>query len=329
MKVFVTGASGFIGSHVAEQLVDKGYDVYCSMRKTSNPRWLIDKNVILANVNLFDVNDIKKIVEDCDYIYHIAGATFARNESEFMLHNRTVTENIINATIEAAPKLKKFVYLSSQTVAGPARSLDLPITEEMAPNPLTAYARSKKAAEDIINKSNSHLPSVICRAPAVYGARDTAIYDIFKLIQKGLATYIGYSEKYLSLIEVSDLARGVIMAGESEKTISNTYFVTSKKEYTWTEVLPIIAESLNMKKYISLKVPHSIVLSVGGVMELISKITSKPQVFNYDKAIDFIQKYWICSNQKALNDFGFEQNIELLEGIYKTTEWYKSMRWLK
>lgn len=329
MKVLVTGASGFIGSHVAEQLVDKGYDVYCSMRKTSNPRWLIDKNVIFANVNLFDINDIKKVVKDCEYIYHIAGATFARNESEFMLHNSTVTDNLINATIEAAPKLKKFVYLSSQTVAGPAKSLESPISEDLSPNPLTAYARSKKSAEDIINKRNSDIPTVICRAPAVYGARDTAIFDIFRLIQKGLATYIGFTEKYLNLIEGSDLARGIIMAGESEKTISNTYFITSKKKYTWTEVLPIIAESLNKKKYINLKVPHGIVLSVGTIMEIISKLTSKPQVFNYDKAIDFIQKYWICSHEKALNDFGFEQNIELLEGIYKTTEWYKSIGWLK
>jgi nucleoside-diphosphate-sugar epimerase len=328
MKAIVTGATGFVGSHIADILASKGYMVTCLVRKTSNLRWLENKGYNIVPIDFHNIDELKAIVEGQDYFYHIGGATFARNEAEFMRSNCTVTKNILDAISEVNPSLKRFLFMSSQTVAGPASSLDTPATEDMPTNPLTAYGRSKKAAEDIVMSYSEKLPVSIVRAPAVYGSRDTAIYDIFKIIKYGMGTFIGFKPKYISLIEGSDLARGSIMAAESEKAINETYFITSKKIYTWDEVIPEIRKAYNSNFLIKLRLPHFAVLSIAYLSEQLGKFSKKPPVFNYDKGIDFIQKYWICSGEKAKQDFGFEQGVSLEEGVRKTVEWYKAQGWL-
>jgi nucleoside-diphosphate-sugar epimerase len=74
--------------------------------------------------------------------------------------------------------------------------------------------------------------------------------------------------------------------------------------------------------------PHAIVLLAGGISGLLGKLSSKPPVFNYQKGIDFIQQYWICSTKSATKDFGYRQNVPLEQGIKDTIEWYKEMKWL-
>ncbi|ROL56692.1 NAD-dependent epimerase/dehydratase family protein, partial [Bacteroidetes/Chlorobi group bacterium ChocPot_Mid] len=84
MKVLVTGGSGFVGSHVVDLLIERGYDIRCIVRKTSNLQWLKDKPVELVEASLFDKESLRKVLTDVDYIFHIAGLTFARNFDEFL-----------------------------------------------------------------------------------------------------------------------------------------------------------------------------------------------------------------------------------------------------
>lgn len=329
MNILITGATGFIGSLTADSLATQGHNIRCNIRKSSNLRWLKDKGFDLVDVDFQDLESIKKAVKDVDMIYHIAGATFARDEAEFMQSNRDATKNLIEVTHKECPNLKRFLFVSSQTVGGPAKSIGKPVTEDMPPNPLTAYARSKKAAEDEVLKFKDLMPITIVRSPAVYGPRDIAILDMFKIVQKGVCPLIGLKPKYISLIHGEDLARGIIMAAESPNTIGEIYYVTSSTTYSWSDLMDAMKLSLERKSMIKIKIPHILVMSVAGATEYISRFKKNPDIFNRDKGRDFIQKYWICSNQKALKDFGFIQEIELNEGMQQTAKWYKKQGWLK
>ncbi len=328
MKVLVTGATGFIGSHVADKLLAKGYDVRCIARKTSNLRWLDGKNFEIVEASLDNPESLIKAVEGVDYVYHVAGLTFARNYEEFLKGNRDATANLISVVEKHAPNIKRFLFVSSQTVVGPAKSLYEPVDETTPRNPITSYGRSKKEAEDVVLSYKDKIPFTIVRAPAVYGPRDTAIYDIFRTVKMGLGTMVGFRDKYISLIHSEDLSRGIIEAAESEKTKDEIYFVSSEEFYTWKQLINIIAEKMNKKFVLKIRLPHFIVLTVAAISEFLGKFSDKPPVFNYEKGIDFIQDYWICSTEKAKRDFGYRQMMSIEDGMQNTIEWYKQNKWL-
>lgn len=329
MKVLITGATGFVGSHLAEMLKELGYDINCIHRKSSNLRWLKDKSYNIIEADLFNINSLKTAMTDIDYVFHLAGVTFAKDTADFLKGNAETTKNLIEAVHKYCPNIKRFVYLSSQTVGGPSISFDTPVNEDIPPNPLTSYGKSKKAAEDVILQNIGSIPYTIIRAPAIIGPRDTAIYDLFKTANMGIGTLIGFKPKYLSLLYVQDICTALVKSAESSEAINKAYYVSSKEFYSWDYLIGTIGKSLGKKRFITLKIPHFLVLTIAYLSELSGKISGKPPVFNYEKGIDFIQSYWTCSNQKAEKDFGFSQQVPIDEGIKLTINWYKENKWLK
>jgi len=328
LKALVTGATGFIGSHLADLLLEKGYQVRCIYRKTSNLIWLKDKPFELIEAGLSDPDSLKNAVEGIDYIFHSAGLVTARNDEEYLKANRDGTKNLLEAALKYAPNLKRFLLISSQTAVGPSASLDNPVNEKTPLHPITAYGRSKKAAEEEALKYIDRLPITIVRPPAVYGPRDIGIYDIFKVVNKGLITLIGFKKKYISLINSWDLCRGILLAAESENSIGKSYFISSDKFYSWEEVMGIIKTEFGKKHIITIKIPHSLVLSIAGISEFFGRFSKKPPIFNYDKGKDFIQNFWTCSIENAKKDIGYEPKVSLEEGIRATLNWYKENSWL-
>ena len=328
MKVLVTGSTGFIGSFVAEKLLAKGYAVRCIVRKTSNLRWLKNKDFELVESSLDDKMSLEKAVEGVDYVYHIAGNTSAKNLDDYMKGNREGTINLLEAVLKKAPNIKRFLYVSSQTAAGPALSADNPTEVDMPMNPITDYGLSKKAAEEAVHSYAGKLPFTIVRPPAVYGPRDTEIYSIFKMLNFGLIAYMGFNRKLVSIVHVDDLSDGIIAAAESNNTSGKTYFVSSEIFYDWKDVYQIMKKGLKKKFTISIYLPHGLVLAAGAISGFLGSFSGKPPVFNYQKGIDFIQQYWICSTKRATEDFGYRQKISLEQGFADTIKWYKDMKWL-
>ena len=138
----VTGANGFVGSHLVDYLLSKNFEVRCIVRKSSNLQWLEGKNVKIFNCGLFDKDGLREAFKDVNYIFHVAGVVKAKNEEGYFKGNVEATKVLLEIAAEMKEKIKKFVIVSSQTVSGPAIN-GKPVTEDMQPNPLTTYARSK------------------------------------------------------------------------------------------------------------------------------------------------------------------------------------------
>lgn len=120
MKALVTGATGFIGSHLCQELVKRGYEITCLSRTSSNLKWIETLDIRLSKGDCTDRNSLLSAVEGVDYIFHLAGLTKATCEDDFFCINAKGTENLIKAVSERNPRLKRFVYLSSLAAAGRA-----------------------------------------------------------------------------------------------------------------------------------------------------------------------------------------------------------------
>jgi nucleoside-diphosphate-sugar epimerase len=327
MKAFVTGATGFVGSHLVDRLLDEGFEVYCLKRKTSNTRWLDGKNIHYVEGDLYSNDILEETIKDMDYVFHIAGVLKSKNKAGYEKGNNLATKNLIEITNKINPDLKKFVHISSLAVCGPTPD-ENPIDENKTPKPITNYGITKYKAEQEVLKYRDRMQVVIIRPPAVFGPRDSEILVYFQTFSKGLNSVIGFKEKYLSLIYIEDLINGIMLAIEKETNSGEVYFVSSDKAYNWNDIGSITSKLLG-KKAIKIKIPHSVVFSVGYIAQFFSTFSKNAATLNVEKCKDITRERWVCSNQKAKDELGFEEKYTLEESFAKTIEWYKENKWIK
>ncbi len=327
MKILITGASGFIGSHLADALHKKGHQLRCLVRTTSSLEWIKHLPVEYAYGTLFDTDALAKAVKNVDYIYHVAGLTKAKSREEYFQGNQIATRNLLDAALAANPTIKRFIHVSSQAAVGPSAG-GIPVDEQTPFHPITAYGESKMEAEKECLQRMDKIPITITRPPAVYGPRDKDVFAFFETMNKGLQPMIGFNNKEVSLIHVTDLVNGIVLAGEHPKGIGQTYFISSERFYNWKEIGEITARVMG-KKGFRLRVPVSLVYTIAGISELYSAITRKAVLLNYEKAKDIVQDAWTCSIAKAKQGIGFAEQRTLEEGIRSTVAWYRERGWLK
>jgi dihydroflavonol-4-reductase len=322
----VTGANGFVGSHLVDLLLKKDLIVRCITRKTSDMRWLKDKPIEIFDGGLFDKENLRMAFKDASFIYHVAGVVKAKTSEGYFNGNVEATRTMLEVVLESPATIEKFLIVGSQTVTGPSYD-DNPVNEETECKPLTTYARSKKKQEEVALSYSDKLPITICRAPAVYGERDTEVFIYFQTFNKGLTTLIGFDKKILSLIHVADLAEGLYLAATSDKSAGEIYFISSEKYYTWDEIGNVTAKALG-KKALRIRIPHFIVFTIAAFAQFFAMFSKKPATLNIEKAKDLTQHAWICDTSKAVEQLGFRQKVSIEEGIKRSCEWYREMKWI-
>ncbi len=328
MKALVTGATGFIGSHLVDALLAHGVEVRCLVRRQSNRRWLSEKPVELVEGSLTAPESLPAAVQGVDIVYHVAGLVAARSEAEFMRGNRDATVNLVEAVLRHTPQLQRFVFLSSLAAVGPASSLSEPVTEETPYHPITAYGRSKRAAEEYVLSVADRIPVTVIRPPAVYGPRDAATLPFFRSVRLGFAPLIGFREKYLSLVHIRDLVRGILLAAASERAVGRVYFISSEEYYTWAQLTEAARVAIGRRRVWRLRVPHAVVMGIASVAEVAGWLTRRPPVFDFEKGLDIVQAYWICSPERACKELGYRQTVGLVEGMKEAVAWYRDHGWL-
>ncbi|MEW6067748.1 MAG: NAD(P)-dependent oxidoreductase [Nitrospirota bacterium] len=320
MKALVTGATGFIGSHLCEDLVKKGFEVSCLTRKTSNLKWLENLDIKPVTGDCTEIESLRAVVKDFDYIFHLAGITKSCSKDAFFHINAKGTENLIKIVYEKNPALKRFVYLSSLAAVGPSKN-GAPVTEDSNPSPVSDYGRSKLEGEKAVLKYKDLLPITIIRPPAVYGPRDKDMLMIFKMIKKGFFFDLG--KCCYSLLYVDDLIQGIILCAENKKAEGETYFLSDNNSYTGDEVAMEISSIFNVKAK-PLKVPKFVMPFFAFICEKFNK----HGIINRDRINDFRHSIWLCDSKKAKEEIGFITKVMLKEGIKWTADWYRIHKWL-
>ncbi len=326
MNVLITGASGFIGSFLTEELIKQGHTVYALVMSKDPLRWIADLDVKCIFGDLRKPEVLKNVLKETDYIYHLAGITKAVKRKDFYEVNYSGTRKLVETVLKSGADLKRFVYISSQSAAGPSQSLE-PVNENEPPHPISEYGKSKLAAENYLNSIKNDLPVTIIRPASVYGPRDQDILRFFRTVKWGIIPRLGYKERYLSLIHVKDLVEGIIRAAGLKKTLGRTYFLANPKPYSWDDVAKTILNVLG-KKGVRIIIPEFLLSGVAAVSQAISGISNKPLVVNKFKFSELKQYFWICSPRRAERDFGFKTHISLEDGIRETVEWYVQNQWL-
>ncbi|RPI36116.1 MAG: NAD-dependent epimerase/dehydratase family protein [Nitrospiraceae bacterium] len=321
LRALVTGATGFIGSNLARELVKRDYEVTCLARRTSSLKWLQDLDVSVVYGDCTDKDSLKQLPSNFHYVFHLAGLTKAKKEEDFLVTNVNGTENLLRFLSDNAHEVKRFIYMSSLAAAGPSWD-GIPLDEAATPRPVSAYGKSKLEGERVASGYKDKLPVSVIRPPAVYGPRDRDFFLFYRMIKRGFYPYWG--KCYYSLLYVDDLVRGMIAAAEAREAAGKTYFLTDSRIYSNDEIVFEIMEAMGTRA-LRIGIPAP-------AMKLLAKISGKlasgASIINLDKLREIKHNHWTCNAKKAELEFGFIPRVTIKEGIKWTADWYKIHKWL-
>lgn len=325
-RILITGASGFLGYHLIQAALHKGFEVYAAVRKNSPIEHLNNLPIQFVHLNYEDPLSIRQQLSEFQIssIVHSAGITKAVKQEEYNHVNAQLSINLAKAVEEGVPTFKKLVFISSLAAVGPSSNPAQAILETDEAQPVTAYGRSKLLAETELKKSG--IPLVILRPTAIYGPRDKDIFIMIKTVSQGLDPYIGRIRQQLSFVhgrDVADLAMLSILQPQS----SGIYHVTDGATYSRYR-LSDITKKLLVKKAWRFHIPLPFVRFLALVMEKVQGWRNQPSVLNREKLNELAAENWSCNIAKAQTVLGFKPKFDLEEGLADTINWYKENKWL-
>ena len=322
MKTLVTGATGFVGSHLAEALRRRGDEVTALARSASKAAALEPLGVRVVPGDLHDRAALQRAVEGQDVVYHVAGVVAARGEADFLAANRDGTRHVVEAAERAG--VGRLVLVSSMAAAGPTVR-GHPLRGDEPPRPVTAYGRSKLAAEGVVTASR--LPWTIVRPPMVYGPRDQEVLKVFRLARLGLAPVLGDGTQELSAVHGADLADALVAAGTTGAAAGRIYYACHPEVFTGAEMALAVGRAMGKRPTI-IRVPAFIGRGVLMVTGAAARLAGQTTILTADKANEFFQPAWTGDPEPLARDTGWRASRNLETGLAETYAWYRTAGWL-
>ena len=322
MATLVTGATGFLGSHIARKLVQRGERVRILLRKTSKTSNVEDINAERVYGDILDVESIRDALRGCDVLYHTAGLVSSKKADQKMMEEINIrgTVNVLSAALEAG--IKKAVYTSS--VAAIGVDPDGGVANEETPFKLEhlgiSYVNTKYYAEkEAMKLYQKGLPLVIVNPSIAIGPGDVYLVSSGLIVWHFKRRFKGYVDGGLNLVDVCDVAEGHILAAErgrlGERYILGNVNLTIKECFDLLESVT----GLPVPKW---RVPHFMALAMGFASERLLRISTPSFIAHDVDSAKASRLYWYFDSSKAVRDLGFHQTP-----IEKTME--RTVRWLK
>lgn len=311
----ITGASGFIGSHLAEYLCARGWNVTCLLRPASRTKVLSALPVRLRRGDMTNPFFLEEAVRNQDIVFHSAARIRAASPLVYQHANVDLTENLVKACLTAGRRLKRFVYISSIAAAGPSDSIR-PKDESMPDSPSSTYGKTKLLGEEVTKKHASELPFTIIRPPNVYGPRQQETEGLIRLISSGILPRLRKNTARTSLIYIHDLVRGLEECVLSSKTLGQTYYLTDDRPRRWGEIIEAIKTLLKREFFVPL--PQGLIGGAAFMADGLRNAGLIQTMFGREAWRNVLTTPWIFTSAKAAAEFGFRTSHTLEEGIRET-----------
>jgi len=319
----VTGATGFVGGHVAQALRRGGHELACLVRRRSRASALEAAGCRLVAGSLEDDAALRQLVEGTNGVVHVAGLVAAASEPELMQVNHDATARLARAAREAGAA--RLIYVSSLSVTGPTVP-GRPLDESGAPNPVTPYGRSKRAGEDAVREAG--VPFTIVRPPAVYGPWDRQFLRVFRLARWGVVPILGDGRQELSLVHAADLGGAVCAVLESPAAVGRVYHAAHPDVVTQRGLVEAIAAAAGRVGVPVLPLPPALVRALLHVTGSAARFAGRATLLGPDKAAELLAPAWTCSSQAIARDTGWRANTPLAAGLAETARSYAQAGWL-
>ena len=324
-KVLITGATGFVGSHVAERFARMGVSMRALVRPASDTSRLDELGVELVRGAVDRADTLAQAVADVDVVVHLAALTHAPSADAYHRVNELGTRDLVSAVTDATPRPRRVVYLSSLAAAGPS-SNGRPVEPGDEPRPITTYGTSKLGGERACLAAATLTEVAILRAPAVYGPRDREVFRFFRMARLGVTPLPPGPDRQLQFVHVHDLADAVVRAAVAPEA-RGLFHIAEPTAYGWEHVARLVAGAVGRRARTP-RVPAPVWFAAAAVSEVVSRLAGRSSIFNREKVRELLAPAWLCETETARRELGFEASIALPRGLQETARWYIENRWL-
>jgi nucleoside-diphosphate-sugar epimerase len=318
--ILVTGATGFVGSHIAEAFVEAGYEVRCGVRASSDPRWISSLPVERVPLYLDRPKSLARALEGAQVVVHAAGITRARQTDAYRSVNADGTARLAIAAVGAG--VRRFVLVSSLAARGP----DDP-SKDGRDHPVSSYGQSKLEAEEHLRALDGQMEIIVLRPAAVYGPRDADMLPLFKMARGG-RLILPPSPGLLQPVYATDVARAALSAAASAGYPGFGPFpVAEVSRYTWREVVSGLERAFG-RSIRTVRAPTPLFRLAGRAVEMTARAVGSVPIFDERRALDLATHTWTCDpspTEKALN---WHVGVSLYDGLARTARWYREVKWL-
>ncbi len=321
-RALVTGATGFVGSHLVDCLLRRGYEVTCLLRSTSSRQWLDGKPLRLVECELLgDRSELRRVVSRQGVVFHVAGAVRALDYAGFLRVNADATEEILHACTEAEESPRRFVLVSSVAACGPGSASE-PISERSAARPVSEYGRSKLEAERRAALFADVIELVVVRPTAIYGPRDRETLPLLRLARRGILPAFAGKEQLHNLCYIEDIAEGIALAGEAPVESGAVFLLGAAEEHTMQQLAQVLCLQFGRGATL-LPMPRALLYSVACVSEAFARLIRRPAMLNRQKVEELVAS-WRLDISAARERLGYEPRWSLERGLAETVGWYRN-----
>jgi nucleoside-diphosphate-sugar epimerase len=336
-RALITGATGFVGSNLARMLSKQGWDVRCLVRSASRTGPLEAIGAELVRGSLHDPASLAAAAVDVDVVFHLAGRVAAHRASQFT-HDNVEGTRAVTQACAAQTRPPVLVFVSSLAAGGPG-TFAAPRRESDPPAPISAYGRSKLAAEEAAVAAADNVPLSIMRPPMVFGQGDRASLQLFRQM-RFLPIHMspGLRRFPVSVVHVTDLCDALIRVAEGGERVpageqshtnhgAGRYHVAADRAVTYAEFGRLAARAAGWA-VAALPTPRTVFWVAGSLGEVVGRIRRRPMIINWDKVRESMAKGWVCSDDKIRASLGYAPGAPLEKRFAETVAWYRAHGWL-
>ncbi len=302
-NVFLTGASGFLGSHLALRLIHDGHRVTAAVRSSSNTG-NIPEECSIVRVDFLDSSSLAPRLGGTSIIYHVAGATKGGSREEFDLANAGITRALVKASGEVCPDAL-FILVSSQSASGPSAS-----------GPVSHYGASKLLAEKAASVMNRW---IIVRPPAVIGPGDPAARPLFRLASKGI--FVSPANRGgFALVYVDDLVRLFASLPAIPDAEGRVLQPSYHELYTWKAFHALLERAAD-RRILHLRIPSLLLHFAGHLSELVSLFLRENPMITREKVKELLCCEWALEEGLTEDLTGWRPEVSVEDAVARTLEW--------
>jgi len=325
MKVLITGVTGFIGAHLAQDLLKKkSYELVGTFRDAEKALLFEKQGIEMRKADLLKPESLRNITKDIDIVVHLAGLMRFHDPWD-LLYNHNVKATQIIAEDALQHDIQHFIYSSSTEAIGPVASI--PDDETSPYNPTYEYGKTKQIAELWLKEKQqtAGLPLTILRPTGVYGPGDVyvTLSTVRAIAHRKLRVLPGKGDTYIHFTYVDDIIQGFQRTIEKPKqSLGETFLLASDEYTTYKEMFTIVANLLDVPPP-TRSIPMTLAKAYLSFIQWNNKRKGIDDFVMHTSLIDTMKTNRAYSNAKAKKILGFAPRYSYRDGMKKTIEWYK------